>query len=413
MRHNAGSVRDGGRWTRHQAWLVAGTALTIVVDGLDIQLLGNAIPSLMREWSLPRSAFSTALAMSPLGMMIGGALGGWWGDRIGRRSALLSSVLTFGALTAVTATADSAAALGALRFIAGLGLGGALPNAAALASEYVPPRQRPLAVTLTIVCVPLGGMLAAFLSARVIPAYGWRALFLVGGFVPFLLGAILFRVLPESPRFLADRSERPRGVLRDLFAPALRRDTLALFGAFFFCLLANYVGFLLLVPTLTGAGFTQPAASGVLGWWNVGGVAGALVGALSIQRVGSKVTMLGLSAVAVASAGILASMRLDPQNTTMLLAVCIVLGGTLNAVQTTMYALAVHVYPTEIRGTGIGTAVAVGRIGNVLAAYVGNFALDRGGAPAYFSTFAVAMILVFISLAIVRRHIGSTAAADA
>jgi AAHS family 4-hydroxybenzoate transporter-like MFS transporter len=398
---------DDGRWTTRQTLLIAGTAVTIVVDGLDIQLLGNAIPSLMTEWSLPRSAFSTALAMSPLGMMIGGALGGWLGDRIGRRTALLASVITFGALTALVSIADGVATLGALRFIAGLGLGGALPNAAALASEYVPPRQRPLAVTLTIVCVPLGGMLAAFLSARVIPTYGWRALFVVGGVLPVLLGALLFRVLPESPSYLEGRSDQSRRHVRSLFAPALRRDTLALFGAFFFGLLANYLGILLLVPTLTGAGFTQPAASAVLGWWNIGGVVGALVGALFIQWLGSRVTMLGLSAIAIASAGILATLRLDPQHTAMLLAMCIVLGGTLNAVQTTMYALAVNVYPTEIRGTGIGTAVAFGRIGNVLAAYVGNFALDRGGAPAYFSSFAIAMILVFVSLAAVRRHIAA------
>jgi AAHS family 4-hydroxybenzoate transporter-like MFS transporter len=362
----------------------------------------------MEEWKLPRTAFSTALAMSPLGMMIGGALGGWLGDHIGRRTALLVSVLTFGALTAITSMAGDVVMLGVLRFLAGLGLGGALPNAAALASEYVPARQRPFAVTLTIVCVPLGGMLAAFLSARVIPAYGWHALFVAGGLVPVLLGVILFKVLPESPRFLAARRDEVRAGLARLFEPALRADTLALFGAFFFSLLANYLGFLLLVPTLTGAGFTQPAASDLLGWWNIGGVAGALVGALFIQRFGSKITMLGLTAIAVGSALILATMRLDPQNTTLLLIMCIVLGGTLNAVQTTMYALAVHVYPTEIRGTGLGTAIAVGRIGNVLAAYVGNFALDHGGTPAYFLTFAMAMVLVFVSLAVVRRHIGRT-----
>jgi AAHS family 4-hydroxybenzoate transporter-like MFS transporter len=117
--------------------------------------------------------------------------------------------------------------------------------------------------------------------------------------------------------------------------------------------------------------------------------------------------MLGLSAVAVASAIILSWMRLDPQNTSMLLTMCILLGGTLNAVQTTMYALAVNVYPTEIRGTGLGTCLAVGRVGNVLAAYVGNFALDRGGVPAYFWAFAIAMVVVFVALAAVRRHIGT------
>jgi MFS transporter, AAHS family, 4-hydroxybenzoate transporter len=121
--------------------------------------------------------------------------------------------------------------------------------------------------------------------------------------------------------------------------------------------------------------------------------------------------MLGLSAIAIMSAIVLAGMRLDPQDAALLLTMCILLGGSLNAVQTTMYALAVYVYPTEIRGTGIGTALAVGRIGNVLAAYVGNFALDHGGVAAYFATFAVAMIVVLLALAVVRRHISVSASA--
>jgi AAHS family 4-hydroxybenzoate transporter-like MFS transporter len=306
-------VRDvtEGKWTRQQAWLVAGTALAIVADGLDIQLLGNALPSLMREWNLPRTAFSTALAMGPLGMMVGGGLGGWLGDRIGRRSALLVSVLTFGALTVVTAGASSVAALSLLRFLTGLGLGGALPVGAALASEYVTPRQRPFAVTVTIVCVPLGGMLAAFLAARIIPAFGWRALFVACGLIPVLVSAVLFKLLPESPRYLTGRDDRPGRLVSALFALGLRRDTLGLFGAFFFCLLANYLGFLLLVPTLTGAGFTQPEASDLLGWWNIGGVGGALIGGLVIQRIGSRITMLGLSAIAVASAALLAATPLN------------------------------------------------------------------------------------------------------
>src|SRR5438046_10349573 len=102
-----------------------------------------------------------------------------------------------------------------------------------------------------------------------------------------------------------------------------------------------------------------------------------------------------------------AAMPVDPRRVRLLL-MLILLGGTLNAVQTTMYALAANVYPTEIRGTGIGTAVAVGRIGNVLASYTGNFALDRGGPPAYFSSFAIGMVVVFISLSVLRRPIGST-----
>src|SRR3989475_8780890 len=205
---DVGYVIDEGRWTTYQKLLILGAALTIILDGVDNQLLGNAVPSLMKEWSLPRGAFSTVLALSPCGMMIGGAVGGMLGDRIGRRTALLFSMIAFAALTLAISTVNGVMLLGILRFLAGLGLGGAMPNAAALASEYVPRRQRPFAVTLTIVCIPLGGTLAALLSAQVLPVYGWRTLFVVGGIIPIALALILFKLLPESPRYLASRRER-------------------------------------------------------------------------------------------------------------------------------------------------------------------------------------------------------------
>jgi MFS transporter, AAHS family, 4-hydroxybenzoate transporter len=374
-----------------------------------------------------------------LGMMLGGVFGGMLGDRIGRRTALLSSVIAFALLTFAVATVNDVTLLGLFRFLCGLGLGGAMPNAAALASEYVPRRQRAFAVTLTIVCIPLGGTLAALMSAQVLPLYGWRALFVLGGIIPVILAVILFKVLPESPRYLASRRERwpeliamlrklghdvpsdavfvetgarmtvnEKASIRDLFTPSFRLDTIGLFGAFFFCLLANYIGILLIPVTLTGAGFPQAFASNALAAWNFGGVGGAILGALIIQRLGSRITMLSLSAVAVASAVAMAAMPLDPLATLRLIVMFVILGGALNAVQTTMYALAANVYPTEIRGTGIGTAVAVGRIGNVLASYVGNFALDAGGTAGYFSTFAITMVIVFGSLALVRRHIEPT-----
>ena len=436
---DVGVVLDEGRWSGYQKLLIFGTALAIILDGIDNQLLGNAIPSMMRDWSLPRGAFTTALAAGPLGMMFGGMLGGMLGDRVGRRTALLSSVIAFAALTLAISTVNSVPMLTLLRFIAGVGLGGAMPNAAALASEYVPRRQRAFAVTLTIVCIPLGGALAAQMSAVVLPAYGWRPLFVLGGIIPIVLAIVLFRVLPESPRYLASRPERwpelramlakaghtvaadasfveaatgqgvakSRASIRDLFAPAFRLDTIGLFGAFFFCLLANYVGILLIPVMLVGAGFAQAFASNALGAWNYGGVIGAIMGALIIQRLGSRITMLTLSGVAIASAFVMAAVPPDPQQSFQLIVLFVILGGSLHAVQTTMYALAANVYPTEIRGTGIGTAVAVGRIGNVLASYVGMFALDRG-TSAYFLTFAVTMIIVFASLALVRRHIERT-----
>src|SRR5687768_1553420 len=437
---DVGQVLDEGRWTGYQKLLIFGTALTIILDGVDNQLLPNSIPTLMREWYQPRAAFVNALASGPFGMMIGGLMGGVIGDRFGRRLALLGSVVTFAVITLAIAFVNSIDALLVLRFLAGVGLGGAMPNAATLASEYVPRRQRPFAVTLTIVCIPLGGFVAAELAARVIPSYGWRSLFLVGGVVPLVLAAILWKVLPESPRFLAQRRERwpeltrllkrighalpadveyveaaapgaqptKKASIGDLFAPLFARDTAGLWGSFFFCLMVNYVAIQLVPAMLSGAGFTQPAASRGLTMVNIGGVFGAIIGALVIQRLGSRITMLGMSAAAVACSVIMAGMKLDPADAFALMGMFLVTGGLLNAVQTTMYALAANVYPTGIRSTGVGTAVAFGRIGNVLAVYVGNYALTQGGPQGYFTSWAILMALVFVSLAVIQRHVQRT-----
>lgn len=458
---DVGAALDEGRWTGYHSLLILGTALTIVLDGIDNQLLPNAVPFIAPEWGYANGApFRNALATGPFGMMIGGLLGGVLGDRYGRRSALLGSVLAFAVLTIAIAFTNSVFALGLLRFIAGIGLGGAMPNAATLASEYVPRRQRPFAVTLTIVCIPLGGFAASYMAAHIAPSYGWRALFILGGIVPLVLAGVLAKVLPESPRYLASRRERwpelialmrrlgndvpadatfmeTRGpsdapaakpAIGDLFAPRYLRDTTGLFASFFFCLMVNYVAIQLVPSMLRDAGkFAPAAAAGGLQWVNVGGVIGAVLGALIIQRLGSRLTMLGMSAVAIACSLVMAGMRLDPNETplltfalpllgdislTPLMGMFLVTGGLLNAVQTTMYALAAHVYPTEIRSTGVGAAVAFGRIGNVLAVYVGGYALDRGGPPGYFTCWAILMAFVFLSLAMVRRHVPRTSGAD-
>ena len=134
---DVGAAIDEGRWTGYQKLLIFGTALTIILDGVDNQLLPNAVPTLI-EWGRPRGDFIGALSYGPFGMMIGGLIGGIIGDRYGRRTALLGSVLTFAVLTFAIAFANTIEMLGALRFLAGVGLGGAMPSAATLASEYVP-----------------------------------------------------------------------------------------------------------------------------------------------------------------------------------------------------------------------------------------------------------------------------------
>ena len=440
---DTGRLIDEGAWSTYQKLLVFGTAMTIIVDGLDNQLLPNAVPALIREWGLQRADFTTALAIGPFGMMVGGLVGGLAGDRFGRRPTLIACVALFGALTLVMALIDSVQALSVLRLLAGVGLGGAMPNAATLASEYVPTRRRALAVTVTIVCIPLGGALAGELAAIVIPTSGWRALFIIGGILPLLISVSLWKLIPESPKFLARYPERwpelshllrrsghdipadatfsaPReGVaasvssdrIANLFRSGLARDTVSLWASFFFGLMSNYVIVLLLPALLASAeiGFSQAAASRALAMSNYGGVAGALLGAIVLQRLGSRLAMLGMAASGVLCAGILAGWPLDPGSTTGFMAMLLLTGGLFNGVQTTMYALAAHVYPTAIRSTGVGVAVAVGRVGNIVAAYAGSVAIDRGGPPAYFMLWSVLMLLVLLALACIRRHVPAMA----
>jgi MFS transporter, AAHS family, 4-hydroxybenzoate transporter len=430
-----GRLLDDGDWGSRQKLFVFLTALTIVFDGVDNQLLGIAIPAMMRDWTLPRSAFAPVLACGMIGMMAGGAIAGLVGDRFGRRVALIGSVLIFGVLTAAVAIVDSLWALGALRLLAGLGLGGAMPNAAALASEYVPRRHRPFAITLTIVCVPLGGTLAAFVAGYVLPAWGWRALFAAGGLISLAIAGVLLRWLPESPRFLARHPDRwpelvrilettghsvPAGAhfvdqgepmvakasIGVLFTPAFRRDTLALCGAMFFCMLAVYTAFNWVPAMMTGAGLGLAVASNGLAAFNLGGVAGAVGGGFAIARIGSRVTMLSLSATAIAGAATLALMPIAATAAALPIVVMLgITGAMINATQTTLYALAAHVYPTAVRATGVGAAVAFGRLGGVLSTYAGAWALELGGSHAFFTLMAAAMAIVCISLALVQRHV--------
>jgi AAHS family 4-hydroxybenzoate transporter-like MFS transporter len=310
-----------------------------------------------------------------------------------------------------------------------------MPNAAALAAEYVPLRQRPFAVTLTIVCVPLGATLAGFAAIAALPNIGWRGLFLIGGATP-IAGAIVLRwLMPESPRYLVRHLSRSRELaallrrmghdvpdqatfvrpadstvsqpsLMSIFGRELRGDTLALWAAFFSCLFAVYLGFAWLPTILTGAGLPSTVASSGLTAFNLGGVVGALVGGKLLTRFGSRSIMVGMTAGAVVCALVMSRMSITAQSAVLPILVMLTLtGGLINAVQTTMFALAAHVYPTAIRAGGVGTVVAFGRLGAILVGYAGPWALEYRGSESFFWLMAAALVVTCLALATVRQHV--------
>jgi len=428
------ALLDGSQWSTYQKLLTALAALAVIFDGFDIQILGFAIPSLIREWHAARADFGPVLAIGLAGMVIGSPLAGYCGDRFGRRAALIGCMATFGVATFATAFVDGLWELTVLRFITGMGAGGALPNATALAAEFAPLRRRAAAVKLTIVCVPLGGMLGGLIAARVLPAFGWRALYIIGGIAPLVFTLVLWRVLAESPRFLARRpaqwpqlsgalarmghvlpedtvfedSAEPRNArrasLRTLFGPALARDTMGLWIAFFFCLGSIYLVFGWLPAMLTSRGLSISAASSGLAVYNLGGVLGVLLWTVLMTILGSRRPILSGALACAASALALLLVPIQAHGDSTLLLAGLGINGLLaNAVQTSMYALAAHVYPTTVRATGVAYASAIGRVGAVLTSLFGA-ALIQAGTAAYWYALAGAMVCAFAGLAWVRSH---------
>ncbi|MFD1561213.1 MFS transporter [Paraburkholderia silviterrae] len=429
-----GHALDDGPFTLLQKFVVVLAALSIVVDGFDGQLIGFAIPTLMKEWGVTRNAFAPVVASGLVGMGIGSAVAGLFADRFGRRWAVIGSVLVFGVATCAISLAPNVATIAALRFVAGLGIGGALPSATTMTAEYTPARNRTFAVTATIVCVPLGGMLAGLFAGQVLPVYGWRGLFVAGGVLPLVLAVALLAALPESPRFLARRARRwpelarllgrmarevaPDATFTDvreqkaekhvgftaLFRDGRERDTAAIWAAFFMCLLAVYSAFSWLPSMLTAEGLSVSLAGYGLSAYNLGGVIGALACALAITRYGSRWPLLLCCAGGAASAWILLGVGAT-QHTGLLIFGLGLHGLFVNAVQSTMYALCAYVYPTSVRATGTASALAFGRVGAILSAFAGAAVITAGGASAYLLMLGAAMAAVLLALAMVRRHI--------
>jgi AAHS family 4-hydroxybenzoate transporter-like MFS transporter len=439
-REDIGAILEHGPWSSYSKLVLALTAFAIILDGFDNQVIGFAMPAILKEWQVDRVAMAPVLSASLIGMTIGSALAGSFGDRIGRRLMLVACVFLFGAATALVAQVDGINALMILRLIAGMGLGGAMPNAASLIAEFTPRRHRIIAVSFAAVCVPLGGVLGGFLAAEMLPAIGWRALFVAGGLVPLAFALLLLLVLPESPRFLV-RMGDPRGrlpaILRkmghrsfdadtefvdqqevvkasaapvgNLMSSAYRRDTLALCAAFFSCLLAVYSAFNWLPTLMSDAGFGLGDASRALMMFNIGGVIAALAGGWLSGRIGAKRPLFALCLIGVAIAISLALTPLAPTGSRTVLFVSLaVLGVSSAGAQSVLTAFATEVFPTRLRASGVGVAIGVGRLGGIASSLLGALFLATSGAVGFFVLQAIAMISAGIAILIVRRPIDPT-----
>jgi AAHS family 4-hydroxybenzoate transporter-like MFS transporter len=416
--------------------------LAIVLEGFDIQLVAFAAPSILSEWSVTGSSLGVVMASSLVGMAVGAALGGYFGDRVGRRATLIGSTALFSVTTLAAVFARDVTDLTALRAIAGIGFGAALPCATALVAEYMPARIRAQSIAILVVGVPLGGMLGAAVASMLVPAFGWRSVFLLGGTVPLLLTLLMVAALPESLRFLLKNSQRRQAALKllgqlsgralsattriilaeessskkaeraTIFRRELARSNMGLWLAFLASLACAYA-FFSWIPTALSA-LSLPLEMAIRGsfFFNLFGVLGALGGAWLVTRLGSRtvlVILLSIGFFAMTALTLwlmhLGNQGLQVQPAQIMTALS--LAGLSNAgAQAALYALAAHVYPTACRVTGIGMAASVGRAGAIASAYGGGLVLSAGsGATTFFLTIAILLALTAVGSIMVDRHI--------
>ena len=389
-----------------QLRVIALCAMIAMIDGLDATSLAYVVPTISRDWHLAPGSFGLAFGMTYAGMLVGALAVGILADRIGRKPAIILSMLTFGTLTLLTVFAQSIDQLLVLRFATGIGLGGALPNLTALITECLPPQRRSTGVATMGTGIPIGSAIGGFATALLIAPYGWRAVFVMAGGLALACCAIAAALLPESPAYLR-REARPRhrpGSLRPLFTGRLAVATLVLW----LTLVLNYFdlhGLNAWSPTLlVRAGLSNANAASLSGLSSLFGVLGMILVGWLMDKFGAFRVIAG---VFLATALALLVIVLAPGNLVVLTIALFAAVAGVDGANIGMFALAASLYDTPIRSTGVGWAIGIGRAGSIMGPIVGGALLgvQFAGYSALFLVYAATALLAGLSVLLLRRAI--------
>jgi AAHS family benzoate transporter-like MFS transporter len=394
--HDVHSLIDNARFSRFH-WLVMGLcALLLIFDGYDLFIYGVVLPVIMKEWGLSPLQAGALGSYALFGMMFGALAFGSLADRIGRKKGIAICFALFSIATVINGFASSPTEFGICRFIAGLGCGGLMPNAVALMNEYAPKKMRSTLVALMFSGYSLGGMLSAGVGIYMLPRFGWSSMFFVAT-IPLLLLPLILYLLPESIGFLIrqGRTEQARLLLKrlspetvldaddvlqisdgkgpgasvlELFRHGLGLRTLAIWVAFFCCLLMVYALSSWLPKLMAGAGYSLGSSLSFLLALNFGGMAGAIIGGWLGDRLNLIKVMVGFfiaSAVSISLLGINSPMP-------VLYLLIFVAGATTIGTQILLYAGAAQLYGLSIRSTGLGWASGIGRNGAIVGPLLGG-----------------------------------------
>lgn len=401
--------------------------LVAIFDGFDTQAIAYTGPAIIETLQLSTGGLAPILSAGIVGMALGAMALGLFGDRFGRRPTVMGAVALFALATLATAFATSAEQILVLRFLAGLGMGGATPVLLALASEYGPARLRGAIVTGILLGLPAGAMLGGLLAAQLMPLIGWQGIFLAGGLLPLVLLVGLYFALPESLQFLATRSGETAQVrrilarissrtladdvrfsvpeaatrtsVRALFGPGLARNTLAVWLTYLFNWVAWFM-FLSWLPTvLKTAGL--PVEQAPLGTVTVNAVFILCAIPLSIllPRLNTRNVLLCLFAL-----GVLVSLGLSLSGDNWVLVFLLVgaAGLGIGGQQIALNYLVVSAYPTSLRATATGWAIGLGRVGAIIGSALGGTFLEWGGVAGFYLALAVPLLLALVAVALIR-----------
>jgi AAHS family 4-hydroxybenzoate transporter-like MFS transporter len=383
----------------------------LFMDGYDTQAIGYVAPALVQAWHLDKAALAPVFALGLVGMMLGGLFFGPLADRFGRKRFIVLCSAAFGVFSLATAFAESPVQLMVLRFLTGLGLGGAMPNAVSLAVEYFPKRRRASAVTMVFVGFTVGAALGGFAIAGLLRTYGWPAAFVIGGIIPLVLIPLLLILLPESLAFLILKNrpvaeilrpfrqlapdlkiaettrfivqeETGRGVpIKHLFTGGRAIPTLLLWVVFFLALMITYLLASWTPIAFNTAGVSVSLAVSATGMWQVGAIAGTLLGGQLMDRFDPfKVLAYGYL---IAGCAMLLLTQVDgTMSAPLVLAIMLLYGicGGVGGTQGTN-ALAGWYYPAFIRSTGLGWAIGMGRLGSISGSLLGGLVLSMHWQP--------------------------------
>lgn len=389
--------------TRMQILVVAITIGLTGLDGFDVLSISFASPGIAKEWGLDHAALGVVLTMELLGMAFGSILLGGVADRHGRRKTLLACLVLMTLGMAMVSRVSGITALCVWRVITGLGIGGMLAANNAVAAEFSNARRRDLCVSLMAIGYPLGAVIGGSIAAQLLKGGNWRVVFEFGAVCTAIFLPIVWWCVPESVDWLC-RTQPPgalaqanrslarlgydpiealpapsaitsRGTRLGIFKPGQMRSTILVTLTYFLHITTFYFIIKWVPKIVVDMGFVPSAAAGVLVWANVGGAAGGAVLGLLTQRLGLKaltITMLIASSIMVALFG---HGQTDLPSLSL---ICAVTGFCTNGGVVGVYAVLARAFPTELRATGTGFAVGVGRGGAVIAPVIAGFLFQAG-----------------------------------